>query len=110
MLLFLCLTVIDTAGQEEFAAMREHYLRVGHGFLIVYSVTDEESFKQVPRFHKMILRSRDCVAYPMMLIANKIDLHEQRQVSHEDGVALAKELGVCIVSNSILSKFKLAGI
>lgn len=36
----LC-TVLDTAGQEEFSAMREQYMRTGEGFLLVFSVTDE---------------------------------------------------------------------
>lgn len=36
----LCLLVLDTAGQEEFGAMREQYMRTGEGFLLVFSVTD----------------------------------------------------------------------
>jgi GTPase SAR1 family protein len=42
-LLFTCfnlIPVLDTAGQEEFSAMREQYMRSGEGFLLVYSVTD----------------------------------------------------------------------
>jgi len=42
-LVFLCklsVTVLDTAGQEEFSAMREQYMRSGEGFLLVFSVTD----------------------------------------------------------------------
>lgn len=38
--LSLCLLVLDTAGQEEFGAMREQYMRTGEGFLLVFSVTD----------------------------------------------------------------------
>jgi len=37
---FLYISVLDTAGQEEFSAMREQYMRSGMGFLLVYSVTD----------------------------------------------------------------------
>lgn len=39
---FLCCfsLVLDTAGQEEFGAMREQYMRTGEGFLLVFSVTD----------------------------------------------------------------------
>lgn len=36
--------VLDTAGQEEFSAMREQYMRSGEGFLLVFSVTDENRF------------------------------------------------------------------
>jgi Ras-related protein M-Ras len=38
------LDVLDTAGQEEFSALREQYMRKGDGFLIVYSVIDPNSF------------------------------------------------------------------
>ena len=37
-----CITVLDTAGQEEFSAMREQYMRSGEGFLIVFSLTDRK--------------------------------------------------------------------
>lgn len=51
--------VLDTAGQEEFSAMREQYMRKGDGFMIVYSVTDPNSFKNVPNFFTQILRVKD---------------------------------------------------
>ncbi|ELW48586.1 Ras-related protein M-Ras [Tupaia chinensis] len=53
------LDVLDTAGQEEFSAMREQYMRTGDGFLIVFSVTDKASFEHVDRFHQLILRVKD---------------------------------------------------
>lgn len=57
--------VLDTAGQEEFSAMREQYMRKGDGFLIVYSVTDQQSYENIPNFHTQILRVKDrCVNFP----------------------------------------------
>lgn len=34
--------VLDTAGQEEFGAMREQYMRAGHGFLLVFAINDRQ--------------------------------------------------------------------
>lgn len=51
--------VLDTAGQEEFSAMREQYMRKGDGFLLVYSVTDENSFGNIRNFYTQILRVID---------------------------------------------------
>lgn len=51
--------MLDTAGQEEFSAMREQYMRKGDGFLIVYSVTDKQSYENIPNFHTQILRVKD---------------------------------------------------
>ena len=54
----LCL-VLDTAGQEEFSALREQYMRKGDGFLIVYSVIDPNSCKNTRQFYNQILRVKD---------------------------------------------------
>ena len=51
--------VLDTAGQEEFSALREQYMRKGDGFLIVYSVIDPNSCKNTRQFYNQILRVKD---------------------------------------------------
>ncbi|GFX25990.1 ras-related protein M-Ras [Trichonephila clavipes] len=86
------LDVLDTAGQEEFSAMREQYMRKGDGFLLVYSVTDKQSFENIRHFHTQILRVKDRDSYPMLLVANKVDLVHLRKVTEEQG----KELAVCL--------------
>lgn len=73
-------TVLDTAGQEEFSAMREQYMRSGEGFLLVYSVADRSSFEELPRLHRQILRVKDRDEFPMLMVANKADLQHQRMV------------------------------
>ena len=52
-------SVLDTAGQEEFSAMREQYMRKGDGFLMVYSVIDLHSYENIKNFHTQILRVKD---------------------------------------------------
>jgi len=52
-------SVLDTAGQDEFSAMREQYMRTGDGFLIVYSVTDRRSYVNVKNFYTQVLRVKD---------------------------------------------------
>ncbi|CAJ0567468.1 unnamed protein product, partial [Mesorhabditis spiculigera] len=88
------LEVLDTAGQEEFSTMREQYLRTGNGFLIVFAVTDRNSFEEVRRLHKMITRIKDRDEFPVVLIGNKADLEHERHVAKVEGEALARELGV----------------
>ena len=73
--------VLDTAGQEEFSAMREQYMRSGEGFLLVYSVADRSSFDELPRLHRQILRVKDRDEFPMLMVANKADLQHQRMVT-----------------------------
>lgn len=88
------LDVLDTAGQEEFSAMREQYMRSGEGFLLVFSLSDRRSFEEAARFHKDILRVKDRDEFPVMLVGNKSDLQNQRMVPPEDAHALARQLKV----------------
>ncbi|XP_062586543.1 ras-related protein M-Ras-like [Saccostrea cucullata] len=94
------LDVLDTAGQEEFSAMREQYMRKGDGFLLVYSVTDAHSFHNIQNFHTQILRVKDRDTYPMILVANKVDLVQQRKVTEEDGKNLATRLNIPYIETS----------
>ena len=55
--------------------MREQYMRSGRGFLLVYSVTDEQSFLQAKKLYKQVLRVKDRSEYPVLLVANKVRLH-----------------------------------
>ncbi|KAH9925461.1 ras protein [Amylocystis lapponica] len=68
------LDVLDTAGQEEYGAMREQYMRTGEGFLLVYSITSRNSFEEISTFHQQILRVKDQDSFPVIVVANKSDL------------------------------------
>ncbi|XP_046553984.1 ras-related protein R-Ras2-like [Haliotis rubra] len=94
------LDILDTAGQEEFSAMREQYMRSGEGFLLVYSVTDISSFEEIYKFHKQILRVKDRDEFPMILVANKSDLEHQRDVSQDKGIELARSLKISYIEAS----------
>jgi GTPase KRas protein len=77
------LDVLDTAGQEEYSAMREQYMRTGEGFLLVYSITSRESFDEIRTFQQQILRVKDKDIFPMVVVGNKLDLASERKVSVE---------------------------
>ncbi|KAK9890771.1 hypothetical protein WA026_012116 [Henosepilachna vigintioctopunctata] len=94
------LDVLDTAGQEEFSAMREQYMRKGDGFLLVYSVTDKNSYENIVNFHTQILRVKDRDTYPMLLVANKVDLVHIRKITEEKGQELAHKLGIPYIETS----------
>lgn len=79
------LDVLDTAGQEEYSAMREQYMRTGEGFLLVYSITSQQSFDEIQTFQQQILRVKDKDYFPIIVVGNKCDLEAERQVSTEGG-------------------------
>ena len=77
------LDVLDTAGQEEYSAMREQYMRTGEGFLLVYSITSRQSFEEISTFQAQILRVKDKDYFPIIVVGNKCDLDNERQVSRQ---------------------------
>ncbi|XP_029696918.1 ras-related protein R-Ras2-like isoform X3 [Takifugu rubripes] len=85
------LDILDTAGQEEFGAMREQYMRSGEGFLMVFALNDRGSYHEVQKFHTQILRVKDRDEFPMVLVGNKADLEMQRVISGDDAQAFARE-------------------
>jgi len=68
------LDILDTAGQEEYSAMRDQYMRTGEGFLIVFAVNNAKSFEDVTAYREQIKRVKDADDVPMVLIGNKCDL------------------------------------
>ncbi|XP_059083789.1 ras-related protein Ral-a-like [Tigriopus californicus] len=73
--------ILDTAGQEDYAAIRDNYFRSGEGFLCVFSITEDESFQSSQEFREQILRVKNDDSIPFILVGNKSDLTERRQVS-----------------------------
>eukprot|EP01120_Amphizonella_sp_Union-15-10_P006273 TRINITY_DN1982_c0_g2_i1.p1 TRINITY_DN1982_c0_g2~~TRINITY_DN1982_c0_g2_i1.p1 ORF type:complete len:195 (-),score=35.54 TRINITY_DN1982_c0_g2_i1:113-697(-) len=94
------LDILDTAGQEEYSAMRDQYIRTGQGFLIVYSVAARTSFEAVSNFREQILRVKDEDDYPMIILGNKCDLEAEREVTMIEGQSLAKGINCPFLETS----------
>ncbi len=84
---------IDTVGNDQFTAVRDFYMKDGHGFLLVYSITDRSSFEAVRTIHAEIAAMRQVERFPAVIVGNRSDLEDQRQVSREEGQELARSLG-----------------
>lgn len=98
------LDVLDTAGQEEYSAMREQYMRTGEGFLLVYSITSRQSFEEIRTFQQQILRVKDKDYFPIIIVGNKCDLDSEREVSRQEGETLAREFGCAFIETSAKSR------
>ena len=94
------LDILDTAGQEEYSAMRDQYMRNGQGFLLVYSITNESSFEEIKGFHEQILRVKDAIKVPIVLVGNKSDLEAERVVEQSTGKELATVFGCPFMETS----------
>ena len=83
------LEILDTAGTEQFASMRDLYIKNGQGFLIVYSITSCQTFMDIKSMRDQIVRVKGTEKVPVVLVGNKVDLAHQREVTTEDGQLLA---------------------
>uniref|UniRef100_A0A0D9V210 GTP-binding protein n=1 Tax=Leersia perrieri TaxID=77586 RepID=A0A0D9V210_9ORYZ len=89
----------DTAGQERFRTITSSYYRGAHGIIVVYDVTDQESFNNVKQWLNEIDRYAS-ENVNKLLVGNKCDLAENRVVSYEAGKALADEIGIPFLETS----------
>jgi len=86
------LEILDTAGTEQFTAMRDLYMKNGQGFVLVYSIVAQSTFNDLSDLRDQILRVKDCESVPLVLVGNKCDLKDQRVISYEQGDNLAKKM------------------
>jgi len=94
--------IMDTAGQEEYSALRDQYMKSGEGFILVYSVTSRQSFEAASKLRQNILRMKgdNSANFPIVFVGNKNDLEQERIVKEEEGRAMADKWGVPFVESS----------
>eukprot|EP01016_Furgasonia_blochmanni_P032831 TRINITY_DN338_c0_g1_i1.p1 TRINITY_DN338_c0_g1~~TRINITY_DN338_c0_g1_i1.p1 ORF type:complete len:218 (+),score=66.71 TRINITY_DN338_c0_g1_i1:201-854(+) len=92
------LQIWDTAGQERFKTITASYYKGAHGIIIVYDVTDRQTFKDVENWLGEVEKnaSENVVK---LLVGNKCDL-ENRAVTFEEGKELADSLGIKFIETS----------
>ena len=82
--------ISDTAGQERFRSIASNYLKKANGILLVYDITCHESFSDINKWLQEINKNES--TKPMVLIGNKSDLEEKREVPKEEGMGYAKNV------------------
>lgn len=89
----------DTSGQERFKSITSLYYKGAHGIILVYNTTDKQSFASIPNWmhdiHNSASKEVNC-----LLIGNKCDLEDQREVTYMEGKALADQLGIKFLETS----------
>jgi len=98
------LDIVDTAGQEEFVSLQDQWIRDGQGFLLVYNITTRSTLEEVVLLHDKILRAKDTPTVPLVLVGNKCDLKDRREVSVQEGAELARTWNVPFFETSAKTK------
>ncbi|XP_067871357.1 ras-related protein Rab-8B-like [Heterodontus francisci] len=96
------LQIWDTAGHERFRTITSAYYRGAMGIMLVYDVTNEKSFDNVKSWIRDI-EEHASSDVERMILGNKCDVNEKRQVSKEQGEKLAIDYGIKFLETSAKS-------
>jgi small GTP-binding protein len=95
------LKIWDTAGQERFRNITQQYYKNADGILLIYDVSDRNSFEKVRDWMKQIQSSVGNEKIAIVLVGNKCDV-DNRAVSNQEGVSLSEEFGLKYFETSAL--------
>lgn len=94
--------ILDVSDQEEYPGIREKWVMDGEGFVLLYSVGSRSSFTRTRKFYNKIgvkklhwstFLAPHTEPFPIMLVGNNFERTREREVSTEEGNALAREFG-----------------
>ena len=89
----------DTAGQERYNSLNLTFLRKADGVILVYDITSQESFRKID-FWIQELHNKSRESKVLMLVGNKTDLDNEREVSFQQGEKKANEIGCPFMETS----------
>ena len=83
----------DTSGQEKYKSMAVNMIKNSDCILMMYDITDKKSYDSINEWMKSVKEAKgdDC---PMILLGNKMDLEDEREITEEEGINLANEFGI----------------
>ncbi|KXJ24047.1 ras-related protein Rab-3 [Exaiptasia diaphana] len=87
------LQIWDTAGQERYRTITTAYYRGAMGFILMYDITNEESFQAVQDWSSQV-KTYSWANAQVILVGNKCDMEDERVVSFDRGKQLADQLGL----------------
>jgi small GTP-binding protein len=94
------LKIWDTAGQELYRKIVSNTIRNAMGILFVYDITDIESFNQINYWYEEVKKVVNIKYFPIVLVGNKLDCEEKREVSKEKGFELALKYKISFYETS----------
>ena len=93
------LQIWDTAGQERFRNVISSYFKGAHGILLIFDITSRDSFKELENWLGEVERNASSQILKI-LIGNKCDLEEEREISKDEGEAFAMRNGMQYIETS----------
>ena len=101
--------IYDTGGQERYKAINETYYKKADAILLVYDISNINSFDEIKNYYVERIRESCPKDIPILLLGNKTDLEEQRQVTKEQGIELALQENYEFNESSCMKNLNVAG-
>jgi GTPase KRas protein len=95
--------VLDSVGDMEYVALREHWIKSCDGVLLVYCINSRASFGKIQNYHHEICAIKGVGNTHICLVGNKSDLGTEREVSTQEGDSLAQSLGCEFMETSAMN-------
>jgi small GTP-binding protein len=115
------LEILDTAGTEQFTAMRDMYIKNCDGFVLVYAINIANSLNELKEIYRVITQVKERDNIPILVVANKSDLESMRyydtwnrlilrKISTKEGEEVAKECKAAFMEASALRNLNIDNI
>ena len=79
----------DTCGQERYDSINEQYYQKADGILLVFDIANESSFNKIKNYYIEKIKEKCKMGIPIILLGNKTDLEDKREVSQEEAIDLS---------------------
>ena len=100
--------IFDTAGQEKFRSLGRQYYKNADGCLLVYDITNKSSFEELDNYYLKEIKDNCKPDIKIILLGNKTDLEERRQVSSDEGADFALKNNFIFLETSCLKNTNVA--
>ena len=97
------LEILDTAGQDDYQTMLDTWINSADGFILVYSIDNKESFESTKTRYDRIIRLKEGQKVSIIVVGNKCDLEDKRQVSKEEVEKYCNEMNISFLEASALN-------
>ena len=97
------LEILDTAGQDDYQTMLDTWINSADGFLLIYSIDNKESFESTKVRYERIMKLKQGQNCAIVVVGNKCDLEDRREVSKEEVENYCKEKNIIFIEASALN-------
>jgi small GTP-binding protein len=99
---------MDTGGQERFNSIVSNYYKIADCCLLVYDITCKKSFEKIKDYYIDKLKENCSKIVKIILLGNKTDLSEKREVSSKEGADLAEKNGYIFMESSCVDNYNVS--